>query len=122
MYEVEITQHFDAAHCLRGYQGRCENLHGHRWVVAVALSAGELDDLGMAFDFTRLKTILNGILDRYDHTNLNEVPPFTTINPSAENLARTIYEQCQGQFQGDNVSLLYVKVWESPDAVATYRR
>ncbi|MBI4317526.1 MAG: 6-carboxytetrahydropterin synthase QueD [Chloroflexi bacterium] len=122
MYEVEITQHFDAAHCLRGYQGRCENLHGHRWQVAVGLETDKLDDLGLAFDFTSLKAILKDVIGQYDHTNLNDLPPFTTINPTAENIARVIYEQCEAQLHEKQATLRYVKVWESPDARAIYRR
>ncbi len=121
MYEASIMQHFDAAHCLRGYQGRCENLHGHRWQVAVGIVAQELDAIGMSYDFTRLKDFLKDILSRYDHTNLNEVPPFDVINPTAENLARTIFEQCEAGLQAERLSLHYVTVWESPEAWATYR-
>ena len=121
MYKASIMQHFDAAHCLRGYPGRCENLHGHRWQVAVEVAAEELDPLGLSYDFTRLKAILKYVLNRYDHANLNEVPPFDAINPTAENIARTIFEQCEKELKGESVNLQSVTVWESPDAWVTYR-
>ena len=93
MYRVSIRDHFDAAHYLRGYGGRCERLHGHRFQVVVTLSREGLDDVGLAFDFTELKARLREILGRYDHACLNEIPPFDTLNPSSENIARVIYQE-----------------------------
>ena len=119
MYEVTIQRHFDAAHALRGYAGRCENLHGHRYEVAVCLAATQLNEIGLAFDFTELKRVLDEtVLSRLDHTNLNETPPFDRINPSAENLARFICEQLEEALPQPQLS--WVRVWESPDAYATY--
>lgn len=119
MYEVTIQQHFDAAHALRGYGGRCENLHGHRYQVAVCLTAEELDEVGLAYDFTKLREVLQGkVLSRLDHTNLNEIYPFDQINPSAENIARFIYEQLADALPQAHIR--WVQVWESPDAWATY--
>ncbi|MEA3346030.1 MAG: 6-carboxytetrahydropterin synthase QueD [Chloroflexota bacterium] len=119
MYEVTIQQHFDAAHALRGYDGRCENLHGHRYQVAVCLASGELNDIGLAFDFTELKALLQEqVLSRLDHTNLNETPPFDQINPSAENIARFVYERLTAALPQAHIR--WVRVWESPDAWATY--
>ena len=92
MYRVAIERHIDAAHFLRGYQGKCEALHGHRYRVIVKVEAGELNDIGLAYDFTDIKRHLNDILGRFDHTCLNDVPPLDTINPSAENIAATIYK------------------------------
>ncbi|MCL4534455.1 MAG: 6-carboxytetrahydropterin synthase QueD [Bacteroidetes bacterium] len=121
MYEVTIRQHFDAAHYLREYGGRCENLHGHRYEVEVSLEAGELNNIGLAFDFTQLKAALGTVLVRFDHKCLNEVEPFDGINPSAENIARTIFEALSAPLAGGRARLAWVRVYESPDSWATYR-
>jgi len=119
MYEVCVRRHFDAAHALRGYQGRCENLHGHRYEVVACVASDTLNEIGLALDFTEFKRVLDGILARFDHTNLNETPPFDAINPSAENIARTIYQALREALP--QVRLAYVQAYESPDAWATYR-
>ena len=88
MYQISVEQHFDAAHYLRGYQGKCESLHGHRFRVVVKVTASRVDDVGMAYDFTELKRHLGDILSRFDHTCLNDASPFDNINPSSENITR----------------------------------
>ncbi len=119
MYQITVEGHFDAAHALRGYQGKCENLHGHRFRVIARVRASQLNDIGLALDFRELKSKLAEVLERLDHTNLNEVPPFTGINPSSENLASTIYNELQKKLPG--FELYSIEVWESPDASAEYR-
>ncbi len=121
MYEIAVESHFDAAHFLRGYQGKCEALHGHRFRVVARISAAGLDDAGMAYDFTELRKHLNDILDKFDHTCLNEVPPFDEINPSSEHLATTIYNELKKKLALPPVSISSVEVWESPQSCATYR-
>lgn len=118
MFEVAIKQHFDAAHYLRGYGGRCENLHGHRYEVAVSVTSDQLNEIGLAYDFTELKARLRDILARFDHRCLNDLSDFAQANPSAENIARTIYDGLKVTIPGARIR--YVKVWESPDAWATY--
>ena len=120
MYQVAIEQDFDAAHFLRGYQGKCEALHGHRYKVVVKVKTSGVDDIGLAYDFTVLKRHLSGILSRFDHTCLNDVPPFDKINPSSENIAAAIYNELQPKLEGDRVSLSCVEVWESPTSWVTY--
>ena len=120
MYRVSVRQHFDAAHYLRDYQGKCENLHGHRFEVVVSLETEKLDEAGMAFDFTELKRHMKKILDRYDHACLNEVEPFVNINPSSENMAATIYGEMDNLLVDSTVSVVSVEVWESPECCATY--
>ena len=121
MYEIAVESHFDAAHFLRGYQGKCEALHGHRFRVVARISAAGLDDAGMAYDFTELKKHLNDILSKFDHICLNEVPPFDEINPSSEHLATTIYNELKKKLALPPVSISSVEVWESPQSCATYR-
>ncbi len=120
MYQVSVAQHFDAAHFLRGYRGKCEALHGHRFQVVVRVRAAEVNDVGMAYDFAELKGHLGDILSRLDHTCLNEVPPFDRINPSSENLAATIYERLRSRLAGTPISLACVEVWESPQSGVAY--
>ena len=120
MYEVSIESHFDAAHYLRGYQGKCEALHGHRYKIVARVKATRLDDIGLACDFTVLKKHLGDILARYDHTCLNDLRPFDEINPSSENIASTIYEELKPKLQEIPVVLSSVEVWESPDSWVTY--
>ena len=120
MYQISVEQHFDAAHFLRGYQGKCEALHGHRFQVVARISATGLDDIGLAYDFTELKQHLGNILVRFDHTCLNDVPPFDKINPSSENIATTIYNELHSRLAGAPVSLSCVEVWESPQTGVVY--
>ncbi len=120
MYEISVEKHFDAAHFLRGYKGKCEALHGHRFRVVVRVSASRLDDIGIAYDFAELKQHLNDILSRFDHTCLNDVTPFDKINPSSENIAAAIYSELQPKLAGAPVSLSRIEVWESPQAGVAY--
>ena len=120
MYQIFVNKHFDAAHFLRGYRGKCEALHGHRFQVVVKVRASGLDDIGMAYDFTVLKQQLGDIIDRFDHTCLNDVPPFDKINPSSENIAATIYDELSPKLAGMPASLSCVEVWESPVTGVAY--
>ncbi len=121
MYEISVETDFDAAHALRGYQGKCEAMHGHRFKVAVTIRAAKLNEIGLAYDFTVLKKQLNEITGRFDHTSLNDTPPFNRINPSSENIATTIYDLMKANLSGVQVSLVKVEVWESPTSRAEYR-
>jgi len=120
MYEVSVQQHFDAAHYLRGYQGKCESLHGHRFQVVANIRAEQIDEVGLAYDFVQLRQQLGEIVGRFDHTCLNEVPPFDRINPSSENIASTIYGELQALLQGTKASLSSIQVWESPHCCVAY--
>lgn len=120
MYEISIQSHFDSAHYLRGYQGKCENLHGHRYQVVVSLRTDTLNAIGLAYDFTDLKRHLKVIIDYLDHKCLNDLEPFLEINPSAENISRYIYDEIEKKLGDDAKLLAHVRVWESPDSWATY--
>lgn len=123
MYLVNVERDFDAAHYLRGYQGKCENLHGHHYRVVARLKASSNQNAGMAYDFTRLKKELGYVLKKYDHHCLNEIPPFDEINPSAENIARTIYFKLKEYLSElpEDVTIDAVTVWESPESWVEYR-
>ncbi len=114
MYEVFVEWHFDAAHFLRGYQGKCEALHGHRFKVVARARTARLDNIGMAYDFTALKKHLDDILSRFDHTCLNDTPPFDKVNPTSENIAREVFSQLKPRLGTETVSLSSVEVWETP--------
>jgi 6-pyruvoyltetrahydropterin/6-carboxytetrahydropterin synthase len=120
MYEITVEKHFEAAHYLRGYQGKCENMHGHRYRIVVKVKADKLNDIGLAYDFTDLKRHLNGILERFDHTCLNDIVPFDKMNPSAENIASTIYNELKEKLSADPITLTSVEAWESPEQGVTY--
>ena len=121
MYEVSVEQHFDAAHYLREYQGKCESLHGHRFRVILKVQSSKLNKIGLAYDFTELKKQLASVLSRFDHTCLNDVPPFNKINPSSENIAAIIYKEVKAKLAGSPVNMSCVEVWESPESWITYR-
>lgn len=120
MYELAIETSFSAAHQLRGYGGKCEKLHGHNWRVNVYVTAEKLNEIGLAIDFTELKMIAEEIISPLDHTCLNEVFPFTEINPSSENIAKWVYDNLKKKLSERNVQVSMVTVWESETASATY--
>ncbi len=125
MFEVSVEETFAAGHALRNYHGKCENVHGHNYRVRVVIEGEELDAAGLLVDFSELKRIVRGIIERLDHTFLNDVPPFDKLNPSAENMARYFYQQISGDFHGgvrqSPIRVAEVKIWETDTATATYR-
>ncbi len=121
MYVVSVEAHYDSAHFLRTYKGKCEKLHGHRYVVEAALIAEEVGENGLAYDFVDIKTHLRALADWLDHENINELPPFTEIEPSAENQARFFYDELKQRMpEHMKDALLYIKVWETPTQWAMY--
>jgi 6-pyruvoyltetrahydropterin/6-carboxytetrahydropterin synthase len=124
MYTLKVEGAFEAAHNLNGYPGKCAQLHGHNWVVEAVVKGRELDDLGMLVDFKDIKQTLKDILERFDHHYLNELAPFKDgVNPTAENLARIIFEELAGNeiFKRDSV-LAAITVFESPKSSVTYTK
>jgi 6-pyruvoyltetrahydropterin/6-carboxytetrahydropterin synthase len=120
MYQLFVEEHFDAAHYLPNYHGKCEKLHGHRFKVVARLEAARLDETGLAYDFAQLKQHLREILAQFDHTCLNDVPPLDKIGPSSENIAATIYDALQPRLSSSPVKLVNVEVWESPTTGVSY--
>ncbi|MEK7773714.1 MAG: 6-carboxytetrahydropterin synthase QueD [Deltaproteobacteria bacterium] len=120
MYELTIVSSFSSAHNIRGYEGACENLHGHNWRVEVRVIAEKPGPLGMVIDFKKLKTETKKILDGLDHRYLNEVPPFDKLNATAENIARFIYIELGKAVNGADAKVSKVRVWESDNAAAAY--
>lgn len=120
MYELMIETGFSAAHQLRGYQGKCERVHGHNWRVQAYVSADHLNEIDIAIDFHELKKITNEIVSQIDHTCLNEVFPFTERNPSSENIAKWIFDSLKKRLTEHKVRVSAVSIWESDTASATY--
>lgn len=119
MYELVIEKTIAAAHYLRNYKGACERLHGHNYRVVVFVRGDALDSAGMLVDFTDLKATLNQVLDRFDHYNLNDLPEFADLSPSAENIARVIADYLTARDFG-RARIDRVQVWETPTQAATY--
>lgn len=120
MFEIYKEGSFSAAHRLRHYSGKCENLHGHNWKVQVFLKAERLDDLGMVMDFGILKAEMDEILARLDHKELNKLKPFQGINPTAENIARWIFQEMSEKVKDERIQVSKVMVWETDSSCAIY--
>jgi len=123
MYEVTVESGFSSGHYLRNYKGKCENPHGHNYKVRVTLAGQELDEAGLLLDFKLLKHVMRPVIDRIDHQMLNELEPFTVVNPSAENLARYFYDQTSQQLNDMTAGRVRVKdctIWETDTTTATY--
>ena len=118
MYEVKVQSHFSSAHNLRGYRGKCEDLHGHNWRVEVTARAEDLNGTGMVVDFKELKGVLDEIIGDLDHKYLNELEHFRNNNPTSENIARYIYQRISRNKPERNIK--EVTVWETDSSSATY--
>ena len=120
MFELSVEVSFAAAHQLRGYQGKCENMHGHNWRVQVSVIAQELNNIDIAIDFHDLKRMAREVIAPLDHAYLNDLFPFTEKNPSSENIAKWIFDSMKKKIMDENVRVSAVTVWESDTASATY--
>jgi 6-pyruvoyltetrahydropterin/6-carboxytetrahydropterin synthase len=123
MFEVTVEAGFSSGHYLRNYHGKCENPHGHNYRVLVTLAGAELDETGLLLDFKLLKNLLRPVVDYLDHKMINDLEPFTELNPSAENLARYFYEQTADQLAAMTAGRVRVKdatVFETDTSFARY--
>ncbi|MGH9735467.1 MAG: 6-carboxytetrahydropterin synthase QueD [Candidatus Acidiferrales bacterium] len=123
MYEVFVDETFAAAHNLRNYKGKCENLHGHNYKVRVTLAGPELDSTGLLYDFVHLKQVIQSVIRSLDHQYLNELKPFDLLNPSAENVAKFIYDEASKGLRSvpNGAGISSITVWETDTSAATYR-
>jgi len=120
MYTVRVEGDFSAAHFLRSYHGKCEQLHGHNYRVRLWVRGRELDEGGMLVDFAILKNTLRQICKTLDHSNLNDNPLFDN-NPSAERIARHIFEEASQALPPEAAQFLRaVDVYETPGNMARY--
>lgn len=121
-FEVMIERNFSSAHQLRGYKGKCENLHGHNYKIEIYARGRELDNIGLLVDFGELKDAADEVVQYLDHRNINELPPFDVeLNPSAENLARYILERVSARVGDERVQIYKVRCFETPTSIATYQ-
>lgn len=121
VYTVCVQAHYDAAHFLRNYEGKCQRLHGHRYVVEAALQTAELNETGISFDFVDLKRELRDLAERLDHENLNDLPWFEGLETSVENQARWFFDELSGRLPAELAGgLLYVRIWETPTQWVQY--
>jgi 6-pyruvoyltetrahydropterin/6-carboxytetrahydropterin synthase len=123
MFEVSVEETFAAGHALRGYKGKCENMHGHNYRVRVTLEGRELDSVGLLYDFVHLKQVIQGVIRSLDHRYLNEFSPFDVLNPSAENISKYIYDETSKQMKvaASGPRIASITVWETDTTAATYR-
>jgi len=120
MYEISVKLDFSAAHNLRNYRGKCENLHGHNWQVEAVLGACDLDKAQMVLDFKVARGMLAEILEYFDHSYINKIPYFKKVNPTSENIAKYIYDKLKKRIKKQRVSVRRVSVWETPRSCATF--
>lgn len=122
MFEIGIKSHFCGAHRLIGYNGKCANMHGHNWDVEVFLRGAKINRLGMLVDFKQVKEALQVVLEKLDHQNLNALPIFKETNPTAENIAKFIFDKLAPEFKSSHCCLDRVRVSETPGTAAYYSR
>jgi len=116
MYSLKVEGSFSSAHNLRGYKGKCEELHGHNWRIEVIVKSEELNNIGIVVDFKELKQKLNAVLEELDHKYLNKLAYFKKVNPTSENIAKYIYKKLITK-----IPLLdSITVWENATSYATY--
>ena len=120
MFEISAEYSFAAGHALRGYKGKCENVHGHNYKVQVRVAGEQLNSIGLLMDFVDLRAAIKGLVDRLDHRFLNDLPPFDELNPSAENIAKYFCDGIEPQVREQGLQVRGVTVWETDRTSATY--
>jgi len=120
LYTIKVITDFAAAHLLRGYAGECSRLHGHNWKVEVEVVASALNEVGMGIDFKDIKASTREVIGRLDHRNLNDLPPFDKINPTAENIAAHIYTTLAANLNNERAQVAAVTIWETERACVKY--
>lgn len=118
-YVLRVRETFEAAHHLTSYRGAPEPVHGHTWTVEALLEAPGLDDEGMGFDFVEVRGVLEELAGRFDHGDVNAVPPFDRVSPTTERIARWFFDELTRRLP--EAGLAEVTVWEGPACSATYR-
>ena len=119
-YLLKVVTEFASAHTLREYPGACSRMHGHNWKVELEAEATSLDEVGMGIDFKKMKAAANEVGDRLDHRYLNDLEPFTEINPTAENIAAYMYREISGLLNSDTIRVKAVTLWETDRACVRY--
>ena len=122
MFELTVKEEFEAAHQINGYNGKCQRLHGHNWTVEAIIEGRELDELGMLIDFKVLKAELNNVLAELDHRYLNDLPMFKIKNPTAENIAKYVFESLSNSeiISNSTAKVKAIKVFETSKSCVIY--
>ena len=123
MFEVTVDAEFSSGHYLRNYRGKCENPHGHNYKVQITLQGAALDEAGLLLDFKLLKQVMRPAVEYLDHQMINDLEPFTTVNPSAENLAKYFFDETNKQLRemtGGRVTVKQSKIYETDTSSAVY--
>lgn len=120
-FTLTVEVEFAAAHHLRGYEGNCARLHGHNWKVIVEVTGNKLDEVGMVMDFKTMKKAARATAEKLDHYYLNEIPPFDTVNPTAENIAVWFFDELSSTLNRPNARLSGITIWENDRSAVTYR-
>src|SRR6266576_957853 len=124
MFQVSVEETFSAGHALRGYRGKCENVHGHNYRVRVTLEGPKLDSVGLLVAFTQHKQVIREVMGTLDHQFMNDLEPFETTNPSAENVAKYFYDEVTRQLKDlpPGARVTDVILWETDTSGAVERR
>ena len=121
IYEIYVKDYFAAAHALKGYDGNCSNMHGHNWIVEAYIQCTKLNKLGIGVDFRDVKSVVKDVLSKLDHTTLNDVAEFGSINPTSENLSKFLYTELSRRLNTKHIKVRKVMVIESPGCGSSYQ-
>lgn len=124
VFEISKDFGFSAAHQIRFHGGKCERMHGHNWRIRVHVRASQLNKIGMVIDFADLQKLVAEVGGRFDHQNVNEIPPFDEVNTTAELLAHHFYVEMARKLEereAGRVVVSHVEVWENEGSLAVYR-
>jgi len=121
MYEISADYSFASGHALRGYKGKCENVHGHNYKVRVTVAGETLNSIGLLMDFVDLRGAIKTLVERLDHRFMNDLEPFDKLNPSAENLAKYFCDELGPRVKDQGLRVQAVTVWETDTTSATFR-
>lgn len=120
MFEVGVSETFEAAHALVGDFGPAARIHGHTYRVELVVGKSSLDKNGCLYDIAKLRIMLRELTERLHYRNLNEVPVLQTLNTTAENLCRYLHDNLVEELRVDGLEYLKVTVWENPDTFAAF--
>lgn len=119
-YQLKVVTEFASAHTLRDYPGACSRMHGHNWKVELEAVASQLDEIGMGIDFKHMKQAAKKVGEELDHQYLNELEPFRTVNPTAENIAAYMYKKISSLLNSDTIKVTALTLWETERACVRY--
>ena len=119
-YTLKVVSDFASAHTLRDYPGACSRMHGHNWKVEAEVEASQLNAVGMAIDFKAIRQQVKALTDVLDHRYLNEIEPFDTINPTAENIAAFIFGGLSEALNDEHIRVRAITLWETERACVRF--